>query len=276
MSINVVVAILDAEGLSPNEKIVAISYADHAHHDGTEARAGLDRIARKSSLSRRTVNAIIKNLLEKKVMEVQRPATNKNPVCYRFLLTPDAKSLVNFRGAEFASQDDLDTQDDDLGVQNTDSRDAPTCTQTVSEPSQETLLGDVATPPTKFDIQFDELWKNYPKKRGKADASTMVRTRLREGTPFDTLLIATTNYALARAGEDPQFTVWPKRFYNKTYWRDFVPGGDGTVPDTNSNERSYSPVDDTDWQAELERRHAESTPAPKGFADSIRSMKRET
>jgi hypothetical protein len=243
VSINVIAAILDAEGLSPNEKIVAISYADNSHHDGTEARTGLDRIAQKSSLSRRTVNAVIKMLLEKGVMEVQRPATNKNPVCYRFILTPDEKSLV-FRGATSASQDGLGVQNQTLGVQNTHSRGAATCTLTVSEPLEPLLLlSDEVAQPTKFEIQFDQLWKIYPKKRGKTEAGAMVRARLREKVSFEDLMAATLNYVRSRVGEDPQFTVWPKRFYNKTYWKDFLPDGAAMVEHTRPKTRDELLID---------------------------------
>ena len=72
--------------LPPSEKVVALAMADHAHDDGTEARMGLDSLAIKCTLSRRQVQRVVKSLLEKKVIEIQRPATPNSPVWYRFIL----------------------------------------------------------------------------------------------------------------------------------------------------------------------------------------------
>lgn len=124
---------------------------------------------------------------------------------------------------------------------------------------------------------FEETWKHYPKKKGRGEAlkSFTATVRAKRGT-LEQLMDATINYAFSRVGQDDQYTVYGKRFFGPgNYWRDFALAPIGaTLNDRADISRQIQ--DDTDWQAELERRHAESTPAPKGFADSIRSMKRET
>lgn len=72
--------------LPPSEKVVALAMADHAHDDGTEARMGLDSLAIKCTLSRRQVQRVVKSLLEKKVIDIQRESTPNSPVWYRFIL----------------------------------------------------------------------------------------------------------------------------------------------------------------------------------------------
>jgi hypothetical protein len=102
MSIRVMSAVFDAEGLTSSEKIVALALADHCHDDGTEARPGLKRIETKTALSRRTVQAVIKSLISKGVMALDKRSTPTDPNWYRFILTPDGRSLAAMGGAVVA------------------------------------------------------------------------------------------------------------------------------------------------------------------------------
>ena len=85
--------------LPPSEKVVALAMADHAHDDGTEARMGLDSLALKCTLSRRQVQRVVKALLDKGVIEVQRKATPSTPVWYRFILNEHG-NLLNLPGRQ--------------------------------------------------------------------------------------------------------------------------------------------------------------------------------
>ena len=268
MSLYVMVAVLDAEGLTPSEKIVAIAYADHAHHDGTEARAGLDRIAMKSSLSRRTVNVTIKSLLEKRVMIVQRPATNRTPVCYQFLLTNDGKSLLHFRHAETAPQTSRGAVDDARGAVD-DTLGCSHCTLTVSKPSNEPLtpLFDKVEPSAErraYSAEFEKVWDIYPKKRLKGDAYKSFVARLRSGVTFSQLEEATTNYASARAGEDQQFTVDGKRFFGPDYWREYLSPSLAGIDDKAESARRAA--------RELEDRRAREHAISKPMPDSVKAI----
>jgi len=145
MSMSVMTAVFYAKGMTATEKVVSLAYADHAHDDGTEARAGIDRIALKSALSRRTVQKTISSLVEKGILAVQRSATNKLPTCYRFLLTDDERSL-RFGQANSAPQNDVGGADGTAGGADDDSLGCPTFTQIINEPSVETLSSTL-TPP---------------------------------------------------------------------------------------------------------------------------------
>ena len=255
------VAVLDAEGLTPSEKIVAISYADHAHHDGTEARAGLDRIARKSALSRRTVNTVVKSLLSKKVLVVQRPATNKLPVCYRFLLAEDGKSLLHFRPAESASQevggdavtDDGDATDDVLGCDS--------CTQTVNEPSEEPSSSPEGE---QYSERFENLWAKYPRKEGKKAAYRKTKTLIRKGVRYEDLITATENYAFTVVGRDPDKIKLGSTFFGPDdHWREFC-----EAPAVKPN----AAVESKEWEEEIERRHEEGTTPHSDFFEGIRKQ----
>lgn len=158
MSVHVMVAIFDAEGLTSTEKLVALAYAEHGHDDGSEARAGIERICRYTSLSRRTVQTTLQALIAKKVLYIDRPSTNKTPTCYRFLLTPDGKNL-SFRGATAAPQDEAGGATDASRGATDDALGCSSCTQTVNEPLDEPLLSLVEELPTRISDLCDLLAK---------------------------------------------------------------------------------------------------------------------
>jgi len=62
MSVKVMGLVWDIEGLTSAEKLVLLAYADHASHDGSGIWPSINKIARKTSLSRRTVQRATKNL----------------------------------------------------------------------------------------------------------------------------------------------------------------------------------------------------------------------
>ena len=136
MSVHVMVAIFDAGGLTSTEKLVALAYAEHGHDDGSEARAGIERICQFTALSRRTVQTTLQSLLAKKVLYVDRPATNRHPTCYRFFLTPDGKTL-SFGGAVVAPQTPVGGATYTARGATDDAQGCNSRTQTVKEPFDE-------------------------------------------------------------------------------------------------------------------------------------------
>ncbi len=150
MSVHVMVAIFDATGLTSTEKLVALAYAEHGHDDGTEARAGIARICQYTALTRRTVQTTLRSLVKKGVLEVEKPATNKWPTVYRFLLSPDRKSLAISGGAITAPQesggatDDAGGATDDAGGATDDILGRESFAQTVKEPSYEPSVRTVS------------------------------------------------------------------------------------------------------------------------------------
>jgi predicted transcriptional regulator len=74
--------------LSPSEKVVALAMADHAHDDGTQARMGLASLSKKSSLSKRQVQRVIKSLIDKNVIFLAKESTPTQPGWYTFVMSP--------------------------------------------------------------------------------------------------------------------------------------------------------------------------------------------
>ena len=64
MSVKVMGAVFDIEGLSPTLKFVLLAYADHASHDGTGIWPAVQSIATKTGYSERTIQNSTKELQE--------------------------------------------------------------------------------------------------------------------------------------------------------------------------------------------------------------------
>jgi DNA-binding MarR family transcriptional regulator len=273
MSVHVMVAIFDADGLTPTEKLVALAYAEHGHDDGREARAGIERICGYTALSRRTVQTTLQSLVAKKVIEVERPSTNKRPTCYRFILSPDGKSLA--RGAVVAPQDDAGGATDTAGGATDDTLGCNSRTQTVSEPSDEptpsskvfddevisltTLLADLIEQNGSKRPTVTDKWRNEIRLlRDKDNHScrqieNMIRWCQADSFWRANILSATKLRAkydqmrLRALAEDPR------------------------TKELEHQEASSMPAED-DWEEELERRRQESAPPPTNFAETIRKQ----
>ena len=273
MSIHVMVAIFDADGLTSTEKLVALAYAEHGHDDGREARAGIDRICGYTALSRRTVQSTLQSLVTKRVIEVERQATNKRPTCYRFILTPDGKSLA--RGAVVAPLGDAGGATDTAGGATDDILGCDSCTQTVNEPLDEpttssktfdeevisltTLLADLIEQNGSKRPAVTNKWRNEIRLLRDKDQHScrqienMIRWCQADSFWRANILSATKLRAkydqmrLRALAEDPR------------------------TKELEHQEASAAPVDD-DWEEELERRRLESAPPPTNFAKTIREQ----
>jgi len=84
-----------------------------------------------------------------------------------------------------------------------------------------------------FEVEFETLWKVYPRKIGKKSAYTKVVAQLRKGVSFDELLRATENYAQTRVGQAETYTMHPDTFYGSSNrFEDYLSGGAGLEENT--------------------------------------------
>jgi len=75
--------------LPPTVKYVAIALADHAHDDGYEARPSQAYLSDKTGLTVRHIRRCLKDLRDRHVIEVQRPAGRGRCTVYRFISPPE-------------------------------------------------------------------------------------------------------------------------------------------------------------------------------------------
>jgi hypothetical protein len=99
MSIRIMSAVFECETMTHTQKLVALALADHCHDDGTEARPGMARLMRKTSLSERAIQYAIKSLVRDGFIALQRKSTATETNVYRFTMggasrAPDAPNSV--------------------------------------------------------------------------------------------------------------------------------------------------------------------------------------
>ena len=96
-----------------------------------------------------------------------------------------------------------------------------------AEPSEETAEANNHSqkPPSnakesKYNNDFEEFWKVYPRKVGKGEAYKKYMARRKDGFTAEELLTAATNYAkqCKKKGTNPDFIRHGKTFLNETTW----------------------------------------------------------
>lgn len=123
MSIRVISwALNDAPVKSPTEAIVLVAMADTAHDDGTDSRQAVSTIAKKSRVSARTVQRVMRDLEERGLIKlgdqrtVQHFPVNHRPVVWDLAIENRGVKLTPLdenRGVKSEFRGDID---DGLGV----------------------------------------------------------------------------------------------------------------------------------------------------------------
>jgi len=87
MSAKVVGLVLDSQvKMDPTTKLVLVSFAEHAHPDGTHAFPSVQRIARYCCIDRRTAQRHIAKLKDRGLLVEVTPAAGTKPAEYRVVL----------------------------------------------------------------------------------------------------------------------------------------------------------------------------------------------
>jgi len=79
-------AVFECETMTSTQKLVALALADHCHDDGSEARPGMARLLRKTSLSERTIQITLKSLQSDGYLVIQRQSTAVTTNVYQFTM----------------------------------------------------------------------------------------------------------------------------------------------------------------------------------------------
>ena len=108
---------------------------------------------------------------------------------------------------------------------------------------------------------FDRWYEAYPRKVGKDAARPVFERVVKSGKASVAELIAgAERYAADRAGEDPQFTKYPKTWLNGGHWAD-----EPTTRSTGRGSRRVEKSGVTDLLREIEERiHERDNPDPFG------------
>jgi len=224
-----------ASSLPSSEKFVLLAIADMANHDGTNAWPGVNFIADRCSMSRRSVQRLIRSLEERGVLTVHlqkggndRTPADRRPNRYDVNLSalngvPDCHAVADEADPEHERgviHDTTGCHPRHHGVTSATSRGDSSDTLSVLDPSlnrQETN--------TESD-DFDNFWRKYPRRTGKANA--VKRWRTMKPADRDAALAALdAHIANWRATKtEPQFIPHPATWLNGRRWEDEI-----TVPE---------------------------------------------
>lgn len=230
MSVYIMVPVFETTQLTSTEKLVALSMADNARQDGSDAFPSISTTARKTGLSDRTIQRTLQSLVKKGVLKVQKEATPDRPTTYQFLLSDDRKSLsidVN-RGVMVSPPEELGVTLTTGGGDIDDRGGCHSVTLTVNETSNNISTAssdaeDKKRNKNEYTPDFEAIWKIYPNNKGKFSAFKKYQARLKEGLTPEILTEAVKNYALEVTGREQQYIMHADTFFGSSrHWEDYV------------------------------------------------------
>ena len=215
MSIKVMTAVFETT-LPPSEKIVALKLADHAHDDGTSVYPSAASLATYCSMSERQVWRIIKILLDKGVIILEKSGGGRKSNLYHFSL--DSHGAISTRSTDNLAYLDCSSTDTDVIAPMTP-EDRSTDTDVIG--INRTVI---ESSPEGYPPSFEALWKIYPKKKGKLPAFKKYKVRLKEGADPERLHMAVVNYAEEKRGTEERFILNGETFFGPgERWCDYLP-----------------------------------------------------
>lgn len=205
------------------EKMVLLVIADHASDDGTEAWPSQATIAKKASVSIRTVQRAVNTLVEKGFVYMQKGAggsvncrEDRRPHKYTInlaVLRGDAQTTRKSRG----DSDDLDgaTITPSTGRL---SRPMNLPSKPSIEPPVVLLAGSDENGIIKANTPFDLFWKVYPLKVGK-EAAKKAWSKAITQEDQDNIINGALQYA-KDPNRHPSYTAHPSTWLNAGRWAD--------------------------------------------------------
>lgn len=248
--------------LPTTEKMVLLVIADHANDEGVEAWPSQATIATKASISIRTVQRCVNNLVKAGYLKMEKHAggsincrEDRRP--HRYTI-----NLNRVRGDNMTGRKRGDTSDNDGATIATD-------TGRQSRPKNHTN-----NPP--LDTPFDEFWKIYPRKVAKAEAQRAWVKAVKK-TPVKVILLGAKRYA-DDPYRQPAYTAHPSTWLNQERWGDDPLPPRPLTPEEKikkdleqSRAKAEREKEETRlWFEEMERARARAVPPPKDLKKLLR------
>ena len=190
--------------LPTTEKMVLLVIADHANDEGVEAWPSQATIATKASISIRTVQRCVNNLVKAGYLKMEKHAggsatcrEDRRP--HRYTI-----NLNRVRGDNMTGRRRGDTSDHNGATTATDTGRQPRPKNHTNNPS--------------IDTPFDEFWKIYPRKVAKAEAQKAWAKAVKK-TPAEVILLGAKRYA-DDPYRQPAYTAHPSTWLNQERWGD--------------------------------------------------------
>jgi DNA-binding transcriptional regulator YhcF (GntR family) len=250
--------------LPTTEKMVLLVIADHASDDGTNAYPSQKTIANKASISIRTVQRCVNNLVASKYLQMDKHAggsarcrDDRRPHLYTINLDRLRVDSVTTR-----------TRGD---IEDIDGATITPITGRQSRPKNHTIKPSLEPP-----LQFDEFWKIYPLKVGKKPAQAAFEKAIKV-VALEVILEGARRYA-GDPNRHPSYTAHPSTWLNQERWGDApLPPREKTAQERKEEELQKSRERDERakaereaWQRELEAQRAVAVPASPEIKEMLR------
>ena len=190
--------------LPTTEKMVLLVIADHGNDEGVEAWPSQATIATKASISIRTVQRCVNNLVKAGYLKMEKHAggsincrEDRRP--HRYTI-----NLNRVRGDNMTGRKRGDTSD---------TNGATIATDTGRQPRPKNHTND-----SPLDTPFDEFWKIYPRKVAKTEAKKAWDRAVKK-TPAGVILLGAKRYA-DDPYRQPAYTAHPATWINQERWGD--------------------------------------------------------
>lgn len=236
--------------------MVLLVIADHASDDGTNAYPSQRTIATKASISVRTVQRCVNNLVASKYLQMDKHAggsarcrDDRRPHLYTINLDRLRVDSVTTRMR--GDNDDIN------GV-----------TITTSTGGQSRPKNHTNEPPIEPPQHFESFWQIYPLKVGKKTAQAAFEKAIKT-TALEIILEGAARYA-NDPNRHPSYTAHPSTWLNQERWADApLPPREITPQERKEQELAKSKerearekADREAWKRELAEQAAKAVPAP--------------
>ena len=225
--------------LPTTEKMVLLVIADHASDDGTEAWPSQATIAKKCSISVRTVQRSVNTLVRHGYLRLEKRAggsvdcrEDRRPNRYTIILS-------RLRGDKMPPRKSVGNE----------------VTLTPATGRQSRPMNHPLQPPKELS-QFNEFWDIYPVKKAKGKAQDAYTKALKKATHAE-IMKGVKKYS-KDPHRDPNFTAHPATWLNQERWLDEMPEVKNKSP-----ERDY-------FNAE-EFRNKDAVPMPQNIKEMLRN-----
>lgn len=255
--------------LPTTEKMVLLVIADHANDEGTEAWPSQATMAKKASISIRTVQRAVNSLVRAGYLRMEKHAggsascrDDRRPHRYTINLGRLRGGTTTTRNLRHDLEADHDT--------------TPTpVTERLSRPKKHPLE------PPKEPPGFLDYWNTYPKKVAKKAALQAYEKVIKETDPA-VILAGAKRYA-EDPNRHPSYTANAATWLNAERWLDEpLPDRELSIDEKKDIERAeierrrqldreaYNA-----WQVEIEEARTKATPMPEHFKEELRKLTRQ-
>ena len=255
--------------LPTTAKMVLLVIADHANDEGTEAWPSQATIAKKASISVRTVQRAVNSLVRAGYLRMEKHAggsascrDDRRP--HRYTI-----NLAKLRGGNTTtrkSRHDFEADNDTT----------PTpVTERLSRPKKHTIDPPLETP------GFLDFWIIYPKKVAKKAALQAYEKAIKQTDPA--VIAAGARRYAEDPNRHPSYTANAATWLNSERWLDEpLPDRELSIQEKREIERKESERRRQlereaydKWQAELEESKSKAAPMPESFKEELRKLLRK-